>query len=283
MEIATPLWGEISKWLTNNGIDWTISRLKDLKTSLIKDRANQEPVLWLKRNSSGDIAGPVGALFRWSRKHDLHFARSVQVLMYYTNWVYTNPTASQIEKFEQGVKAIPVNLQDIGEGLGQFVKQTVTKPKRVRPGSHLWLSRFASTKKCPLPNRAGSVNKTAPVSEDLLIFQNDSGYRLYFNYKRIITPVIKGTGQLREMQNRTYHPAQLQSRKRFMPSDFVCGRISFIQEPGGKLRSVANPFRILNVLLEPLSDHLYSAVRSLPWDCTFDQYKPNLLLLKALK
>jgi hypothetical protein len=66
-------------------------------------------------------------------------------------------------------------------------------------------------------------------------------------------------------------------------TDLPVGKIGFIQEPGGKLRSVANPYRIYQEALRPLGDHLYEIVRTLPWDCTHDQTKAFLPVMEALQ
>jgi hypothetical protein len=51
------------------------------------------------------------------------------------------------------------------------------------------------------------------------------------------------------------------------------GRIGFIQEPGYKLRAVANPHRGLQYLLHPLKVSLLLKLKSAINDCTFDQEK----------
>jgi hypothetical protein len=66
------------------------------------------------------------------------------------------------------------------------------------------------------------------------------------------------------------------------PSDFTVGRIGLIQEPGYKLRAVANPGRIFQRVLEPIGQVLYGTLPRLPWDCTFDQSKSFLPLQEAL-
>jgi hypothetical protein len=55
--------------------------------------------------------------------------------------------------------------------------------------------------------------------------------------------------------------------------DLTMGKIGFIQEPGFKLRAVANPSRILQAALKPMGKYLFDQLRSLPWDCTFNQEK----------
>jgi hypothetical protein len=60
------------------------------------------------------------------------------------------------------------------------------------------------------------------------------------------------------------------------------GKVSFIQEPGFKLRAVANPFRIIQLGLSSLAGQLYRTLRTLPWDCTYDQDKPDVEIQQAL-
>lgn len=64
---------------------------------------------------------------------------------------------------------------------------------------------------------------------------------------------------------------------------FYVGRIGFIQEPGFKLRAVANPLHIIQVALEPLKKALLEMMALLPWDCTADQAKAFPFIQEALK
>jgi hypothetical protein len=64
--------------------------------------------------------------------------------------------------------------------------------------------------------------------------------------------------------------------------DFLVGRIGLIQEPGFKLRAVANPGRVFQRVLEPLGNTLYRTLKALPWDCTFDQSKAFPLIAERL-
>jgi hypothetical protein len=64
--------------------------------------------------------------------------------------------------------------------------------------------------------------------------------------------------------------------------DLYVGQIGLIQEPGYKLRAVANPGRIFQRVLEPLGSLLFSQLRMLPWDCTFQQSKADNALKQAL-
>jgi len=55
--------------------------------------------------------------------------------------------------------------------------------------------------------------------------------------------------------------------------DKFVGRISVIQEPELKARTVANPNRVAQAYTVPLGRAWYHVLRNLPTDCTFDQLK----------
>jgi hypothetical protein len=65
-------------------------------------------------------------------------------------------------------------------------------------------------------------------------------------------------------------------------NSFLVGRIGLIQEAGYKLRSVANPGRVFQRVLEPLGKAIYGYLKDLPFDCTFDQSKAFPVLQEAL-
>jgi len=56
------------------------------------------------------------------------------------------------------------------------------------------------------------------------------------------------------------------------PYNDCIGKISLIQEPGFKLRAVANPNRVLQSALQPLKVALGKTLARIDQDCTFDQY-----------
>jgi len=53
----------------------------------------------------------------------------------------------------------------------------------------------------------------------------------------------------------------------------IVGTVSFLQEPGYKLRSVANPNRLVQGYLRPLQTYLFSVLSEIDSDCTYDQEK----------
>jgi hypothetical protein len=62
----------------------------------------------------------------------------------------------------------------------------------------------------------------------------------------------------------------------------VVGKVAFLQEAGYKLRAVANPFRIHQVMLQPLGDFLFRLLRLMPWDATYNQDRFTTLIQNRL-
>jgi hypothetical protein len=113
-----------------------------------------------------------------------------------------------------------------------------------------------------------SVPQDTKVLDDLQIFNTPGGISLYLNYQRIFDPLITGLGDRREylryLKDNNRYP--------YRSEELVeGGEIHFLQEPGGKLRSVASPYRLFQEALRPLGQRVYEIVRQLPWDCTFNQ------------
>ena len=76
---------------------------------------------------------------------------------------------------------------------------------------------------------------------------------------------------VREVEKSSY--TEIYSLRGNNPKVITSGRISYIQEPGCKLRAIANPGRPFQVLLEPLKRTLMNWLKGNPNDFTHDQYK----------
>jgi hypothetical protein len=53
----------------------------------------------------------------------------------------------------------------------------------------------------------------------------------------------------------------------------VCGNVAYVQEAGYKMRGFASPSLPLQYALTSMKEVLFGVLRSLPWDCCFDQSK----------
>jgi len=253
----------IFAWRNHNGEEWTISRLKSLKVDLFRRKAGLPPLTWIRKNRSADVSGPIGGLFRWADKSEKNFKIVIQILMIYTVMCFQQVTKKQLEKFISAVSAQPTLISEL-------LIRSLTKEAK----------RFASIKNLPVPDPIigyeGSSEKKSPrlfgqkstfqnlnVMDELHYFNTEDGMFLYGKYRRIFDAILKG------LSGRKAWLSSLNSSQ-FSVVPHV-GKVAFLQEPGGKLRSVASPFRLFQEALKPFGNELYRVARRLPWDCTHDQ------------
>jgi len=125
------------------------------------------------------------------------------------------------------------------------------------------------------------VVQNEEVLRDLEFFNHDGSLNLYCKYQEIYSPLLYG------LDRRNKYDSLVDTFNRFpknrMNKAPLGGQIHFLQEPGGKLRSVASPFRIHQEALRPLGLEVYRIVSQLPWDCTFDQTKAIPTIQSHLK
>lgn len=264
-----PLLAEMVKWESCSGIEWTIKRLKSLKVDLIRRRSHLEPLTWIRKNRKGDVAGVIGSLFRWSDKSDQNFKKCIQAFNAHTFYILSGLTQSQKEKFLSGI-----NPSVVSDGLDPAFmlgfRQSVVRACRQRritcSGTPLVAYQGSPEKKAPTCF-GKSVNQDESILEELRFFNMPGGLELYNGFRRQYAPLLKG---LAARKGYIEHCASI---RRHDPYDVYGGEIHFLQEPGGKLRSIASPFRLHQEALKPLGNAIYRIVEQLPWDCTFDQSK----------
>jgi hypothetical protein len=257
------------KWEKCSGIGWTIDRLKGLKVDLIRRHAGQHSLTWIRKNRKGDIAGTLGSLFRWADKSENNFGRSVQALMAYTYYIHGSLTDAQKEKF---LSAVNPTLKETFTtrfltGFCLTTSQTLRKRSVHVTARPLVTYRGCSSKRAPRHFGRSSVPQDHRILDDLQVFNTPGGLYLFNKYRRLYKPLLLGLGYRQE------HLLRLTEQTNPKPEKVYGGEVHFLQEPGGKLRSIASPFRIHQEVLRPLGLLLYDAVKSLPWDCTFDQTK----------
>lgn len=258
------------KWEKCSGVEWTIKRLKNLKVDLIRRHSDLEPLSWIRKNRRGDIYGTVGSLFRWSDSSDKNFGRCVQAFMAYTFYILPSLTETQKEKFLSGIN--PVLGDGLDEAFHKAFSDSVSCALRKRnveiAPRPLVTYQGSPEKKAPQPFGRKSTPQNEKILSDLELFNMDGGIQLYRTFTRLYKPLLKGLGA-----RQTWLDFLANSRNKSAQYPVLGGSIHFLQEPGGKLRSIASPFRLHQEALRPLGETLYDVVKSLPWDCTFDQSK----------
>lgn len=266
-----PLIAEMVKWEENSGVEWTIKRLKSLKVDLIRRQSGLEPMTWIRKNRQHDISGVIGSLFRWSDLSDRNFSRAIQAFMAYSYYILPHLTEEQKKKFLSGIN--PDNPDNLSTSFKKMFRDSVSRTIRQRritcSGSPLVVYQGSPGKKAPRFFGAKSTPQNLNILDDLQLFNTDSGLRLYRDFKRLYEPLLVGLGNRKDYLN------WLSDNQNNDSSDYSVrgGEIHFLQEPGGKLRSIASPFRIHQEALKPLGKLVYDVVSLLPWDCTFDQSK----------
>lgn len=256
------------RWETCSGIEWTIKRLKSLKVDLIRRQSGLPPLTWIRKNRKGDVSGVVGSLFRWSDQSDQNFSRAIQAFMAYSFYILPKLSESQKEKFLSGIN--PSEFEELDDNFFRSFHQTLKRhvKRRSVTSCHrpLVVYQGSPDKKAPTHWGRRSVHQNEEIWRDLEIFNTDGGLYLYSKYKRLYAPLLTGLGE------RKRYLDSLREYDGTFSAPVWGGEIHFIQEPGGKLRSVASPFRVHQEALRPLGDLLYDVVRQLPWDCTHDQH-----------
>jgi hypothetical protein len=203
--------------------------------------------------------------------------------MVYTQYISRRLVPAQLKKFKEAVQSKEVGIDEHSKpSLREKVRQLMPRLRKGRwdkPG--VWASRNTRTPTLGYivpPGRAleaafGSVEEFGPfVVTEPNSPENMADYADH-------PVVLEYLGRLNDGEARPglEHVSDLVSAKwlggtQWGETPVPMGRIGFIQEPGYKLRSVANPWSILQVIGSHLGNQLYDTLlHDIPEDCTFDQ------------
>lgn len=252
-EMSVPFSTKVANMYKSSGTDWTVSFLKTVYQDFVRFCAGQPLVgTWYRKGKDGLPSGPFRPFFLAKTRKERF--RAAQYLRCYTGSISKTLTEKQWSKFIDGVSAKPVPLFECDR---EMLQKACDKLKlSLQYGFPKPYYSYAPSESRFVPDPAGT---SEPEREQ------------WMNQHRISKTVL---GQF---FIRKYEP--LFSRVLPHNLDFeidenfpqVVGRIGLIQEPGLKLRAIANPNRIFQQALQPLGDSLYNLLRKLPWDCTHDQ------------
>nr|QDH91347.1 MAG: RNA-dependent RNA polymerase [Mitovirus sp.] len=271
--VVTQLVQQIQKWETHHGAEWTVKRLKSLKVDFVRMLAGLEP--------SGDYArkcirtpdgkliripkGVFGYLFSLGqRSHDRRTLHKVwQALIVHTRYSSECVTWNQWKKFSTAVRKPKPEKSDLRVAQSYVSIGLGTLPK---PGRYDLKPEPLMTFQPREGKRIPHGRKTLPESSLLHQFRAilDTNPFPSIVREELIEPVVIGTpwsGRVKEITP---------DSKIVRPLHHV-GSIGFIQEPGYKLRAVANPNRVLQRALDPLGVYAFRWLRSVPQDCCYQQ------------
>jgi hypothetical protein len=115
-----------------------------------------------------------------------------------------------------------------------------------------------------------SVPQNLSFSGELAFFQGMTNTAFLLRYKDFYGPQIAGLPR----NFRSQAPATPLYGGKLVPLD---------KDGGWKIRWIASPYRVHQEALSPLGSTLFNLLRTIPWDCTFDQQKAVPVLQKLLQ
>lgn len=276
---AVALSRSITHWVKFHGLAFAVSRLKDMKQQRIHFE-NGSPSTFVK--SKGDLL-PIGP-FKCLWKSSISFEDSLSMLNVYTCSVSPRITHSQAKKFVDSVNYIGPEISDFLDidGLTEFSLTSFQKHTQNYGPIMKWIRK--DNKRAP--TLIDGVIKTAPetslsIRKVITDFRDASlsNRKLLMKHKLVFHKSIYQCNNSLHLFTKMVADRSLQH----MTSDLnffeemnkppLVGKIGQIQEKGLKLRSVANPFRILQHSLYPLGTYLFGMLKQMPTDCTFNQEK----------
>lgn len=254
-----PILNLIEKWVRSNGEEWTVNRLKLLKQGFVNHLAGLSFRLpensWIKATPSGP-KGPFRALMKMKKKPH----KALSAFMVYSSFVSKRITNAQKQKFLDGVNTLGKDF----DADTPFFSKFFTEFGRLETTSHFsWMPlRALLNKEIRIPYYKWSTDEwEAPK---LGSCKNSMEGILSTASAPFIGSWLKRRGPQPDVQDLYWH-----ARKN-IPQTYV-GKVGFIQEPGYKLRSVANPFPVYQIALSAFGSLLYNNLRNIPEDATFDQ------------
>jgi hypothetical protein len=268
---AQVLINQINAWIAHNGFEWTISRLKQIKVSYIQHLAGKPVKMpWISHTSTGP-KGPFKYIWKLNNPN-----KALNALMIYTDLVSPRLTDKQWQKFSTSAQQTnPSSMMILWPEAFPYSSRVNNKdhyeivyPQSLQSFKFKNLDRI-SLKSIRTPQwRSESFRSGENTPYNMArTFRHELAVNyLYDNYDvRNGFPSWFQDGIMRQFKDRR---EMIYDHNRI--GDCV-GRISFIQEPGYKLRAVANPFISLQILLEPLKRFVMNGLKTLSEDYAHDQ------------
>jgi hypothetical protein len=264
---------EVSHWEEHNGPEWTAARLKSLKTDFVRHLAGTEPCgSYAKKRVRIEgklyrlpkgIFGHIFALGLRPYKGRRTIHRVWQALIIHTRYSSRVVTHRQWVKFSSAVRKPEPTKSELREAI-RYVNVGLRHLPQAPTyrGSPQPLITFQPREGKRIPHFRSTL-KEREVLQSLrpLLTHNTFPDEVR---RDLIEPVVAGTPWSSKVKGYPHEFGE------WRPLHHV-GIIGFIQEPGFKLRAVANPNRVVQRALEPLGRNLFNWLKLVPQDCTYNQ------------
>jgi hypothetical protein len=287
-QLVVPAMQSFLKWGESSGWEFAISRFKAMKTNLLRIIAGLDP-LWEQGEYPRKGIPWFKGLVTLSRRGDALLSKCASLLNMYTSLIFSVRTNKQQTKFKSGLDAEPVPISNRFSGQLLNVTTQLPRPKAVKSAKWFLNTTWSESRRTPSVSLEGdSLNLfvTKPeiggvVDSMLYLLAGVRGADI-LELVDLYPDFAETLQGLMQFQNKSL-VAQLGHINLAEKPGLLGGTISFIQEAGGKLRSVANPYRWWQSALDPLADAIHDILRQVPWDCTHNQSKPVLPIQKSLR
>lgn len=272
--LASQLVSEVSRWVENSGPEWTVTRLKLLKVGFLRRIAGEVytlPYVATRKDASGPVPkGPFGVLWNEAGSDLRSISVVLNALMVYSTMKSEVVTVKQWEKFHHSLTREdppPEVIKDVVDSL------KIPSWMKVDPSIGL------ETVEEFVVRRAYSPKSVSKAIDHFV--ESDTGMALWeeFPQYRQSFSTLSGPVDSRISWDDmfTYHPV-LNSRITRDP----IGRLGFTQEPGYKLRVFADPNICHQLAMSRLKAQLFTLLRRVVWDCTYDQASGTAWLQRQL-
>lgn len=264
--------GQVVKWETANGSEWTVTRLKTFKEWLIQlgggNTFSIPNTQWIQSttfmNKYQIPKGIFGSIFKLALRQNNFklFIKAVSAIMVYTDFKNVETSYTQSTKTLNAFKDKFKGDSDELKKYIDYIDPVLKHNKRFTPPELEFDFSFSG------------LNTAKPISGFgkgwLSSFLTSLSYRPVLRYLRnnfgfspdISIPIVA---------------------KSWSAFDMLPGTISVIQERGLKARVVAMPSSGIQVCLKPLHKALNKMLRMLPEDCTFNHGKGAIFACDSLQ
>lgn len=287
---------DVLKWDSRNGPEWTVKRLKDAKAYYLSKLANKEPEMatWWRQTGPKGNRRFASVWLNLPQETEAQLVRAIRVCNAYSLFKRDqklDPSGAQLAKFHNSVtqaRSSLSNQRSMGEILRYMVE--LSNAERTRMFSHSLekgkivgvhrngVSKDEYRRRIPLPlkfwEHSVSGTKKAPHTG---FSQRDLETSFKWVVDNLTNPTVMGLlykyKGLASSSGFTSVRNQIPGHLLGIPNKVQAGGglISYIQEEGYKLRAVANPYRVHQVILQPLKKEALQFLSKLPTDCTHDQ------------
>lgn len=264
---SIPFARKVESLYQNNGQEWTVMYLKTVYTDYVRHLAGLPPVgTWYRKDGDGTPSGVFRPLVKLACDQEDKRFGVTQLLRCFTAVIAPTLLPVQWEKFYSGVSAEPVCLPKAFSEMLTYACDKLDLHLSYGAPTPYYAYTPSSSRYVPDPSGKSKLEEEFWVDQHR-ISKTVLGQSLIIGFQPLFSVVLP-------------HNLDFEIDPSF-PN--VVGKIGLIQEPGMKLRAVANPNRVFQVALKPLGSALYSILSTLPWDCTHQQEKAIPVVQASLK